>query len=157
MDSMKSGQEQAHFRKLLDIVDFRGSDVRLDTGSVLEGARQSVPYPAFCWAFSCVQSYRWQQSQHINVLEMLAFFNFLRRITALGESSFRFFHILDSRVCSCVIAKGRSSSKLLNRVLRRINSLLLSSDCYALPLWTISAWNFSDAGSRFVRPANAPT
>ena len=65
----------------------------------------------------------------------------------------RFFHVFDSRVCSCVIAKGRSSSRVLNRILRRVASLLLASDAYALPLWTISAWNFSDSGSRVLAPA----
>ena len=157
MQTMQAGKESEHLRQLLDLVDFRGSDFRLDSGSVLEGARQCVPYPAFCWAFKCVQSYSWKQSQHINVLELLAFFNFLRKIVAEGESSFRFLHVLDSRVAACVIAKGRSSSKILNRLLRRISSLSLAADSYTLPLWTISSWNFSDAGSRFVRPAGPPT
>ena len=65
----------------------------------------------------------------------------------------RFFHVFDFRVCSCVIAKGRLSSRVLNRVLRRVASLLLASDSYALPLRTISAWNFPDAGSRVLCPA----
>ena len=62
----------------------------------------------------------------------------------------RFFHILDSRVSSCVLAKGRSSSVLLNRILRRVASVLLAADLVVLPLWTISAWNYSDYGSRAV-------
>jgi hypothetical protein len=32
---------------------------------------------------------------------------------------------------------------------------VIVADCYVLPLWTISAWNFSDAGSRcHTAPAN---
>ena len=73
MESMSAGQERAHLRKLVDLVDFRGSDVWLDSGAIVEGARQAVPYSAFASDFACVQSYRWLQPQHINVLELLAF------------------------------------------------------------------------------------
>jgi hypothetical protein len=121
----------------------------LECGTILEGARQPIPYPAIGWSWTCVQSYAWQQTQHINVLELAAFFNYLKRLSSDStEHSARFFHILDSRVSSCVLAKGRSSSKLLNRCLRRVAGYLLASDLYVLPLWTISAWNFSDAASR---------
>jgi hypothetical protein len=156
LKNMVPGSEKAHLVGLLSAVDFRGSDVRLESGTILEGARQPVPYPAIGWDWKCIQSYPWQQSQHINVLELVAFFNFLKRLSRdPAEQSQRFFHVLDSRVSSCVLAKGRSSSKLLNRCLRRVAGFLLASDLYVLPLWTISSWNFSDAGSRsHVGPAN---
>ena len=47
----------------------------LEAGEVLEGGRQLVPYPAVAWDWRCVQSYTWQSRQHINVFELLAFFN----------------------------------------------------------------------------------
>jgi hypothetical protein len=154
INTMQPGCEAEHLIGLLSIVDFRGSDVRLDTGVVLEGSRQPTPYPAICWDWTVVQSYAWQQHQHINVLELLAFFNYFRSLAALSSShSQRFLHVLDSRVCSCVLSKGRSSSKLLNRLLRRILGVSLAADLYVLPLWTVSAWNFSDAGSRTYSPA----
>ena len=82
-------------------------------------------------------------------MELAAFLIFLKRLSSnANEHSCRFFHVLDSRVGSCVLAKGRSSSKLLNRCLRRVAGFLLGSDLYVLPLWNISAWNFPDAGSR---------
>ena len=86
------------------------------------------------------------------MLESIAFLIYFRK--ACCETSFQHtgaFHIFDSRVCSCVIAKGRSSSKVLNRPLRRYCALALASDSYILPLWTISSWNFSDPGSRICR------
>ena len=96
-----------------------------------------------------VQSYPWDVTNHINVLELSAVFNFLRYATRdLGWCQLRLFHIVDSRVVSCVLAKGRSSSKLLNRILRRICSILVATDLYILPLWTISQWNFGDLPSR---------
>jgi hypothetical protein len=154
INTMHPGREAEHLKDLLSIVDFRGSDVRLDTGVVLEGSRQPTPYPAMCWDWTVVQSYAWQQHQHINVLELLAFFNYIRSMAGFSSShSQRFLHVLDSRVCSCVLSKGRSSSKLLNRLLRRILGVSLAADLYVLPLWTVSAWNFSDAGSRTFSPA----
>jgi hypothetical protein len=155
MSTMHPGREENHLTGLLDLVDFRGSDVRLDTGAILEGSRQPIPYPAICWDWSVVQSYAWKQTQHINVLELLAFFNYFRSLASFSVlHSQRILHVLDSRVCSCVLSKGRSSSKLLNRVLRRILGVSLAADLYVLPLWTISAWNFADAGSRTFCPGD---
>ncbi len=151
--TMCPGGEVLHLKGLLDLVDFRGSDVRLDTGAVLEGSRQPIPYPAICWDWSVVQAYSWKQSQHINVLELLAFYNYFKSLASFSPlHGHRLLHVLDSRVCSCVLSKGRSSSKLLNRVLRRILGVSVAADLYTLPLWTISAWNFADAGSRTFVP-----
>ena len=67
-----------------------------------------------------------------------------------GAHSLRYFHILDSRVSACVLAKGRSSSLALNRIIRRIASILAAADLTVCPLWTISSWICSDHGSRAV-------
>ena len=104
--TMKRGEEQTHLRGLLNIVDFRGSDVRLDSGTILEGLRQPIPYPAIAWDWQVRQSYPWRQSGHINVLELIAFFNYLRSVSAQASGHhFRLLHVLDSRVCACVLAK----------------------------------------------------
>ena len=157
LSDMVPGSEAAHCKRLYKLLDVRGSDVGLSTGVVLDGGRQLVPYPALAWDWNSVQSYKWQVTQHINVLELLAFFNYLRRRSGRPNThACRILHILDSRVCSCVLAKGRSSSLMLNRVLRRVAALLIVADISVLPLWTISAWNFSDHASRAVPgPASA--
>ena len=98
-----------------------------------------------------VQCYAWDSTQHINVLELSAVFNFVRyAVRVYGWHQLRLVHVVDSRVVSCVLAKGRSSSKLLNRILRRLCSLLLAADLYLLPVWTISQWNHGDIPSRVV-------
>ena len=149
--TMKAGKEGEHLNYVLKYCDFRGSEVSLRDGTVCEGGRQEIPYPAMAWAWKSVQAYAWHSSQHINVLELVAFFNYLRACSIKADShSCRFIHILDSRVVSCVLAKGRSSSVKLNRILRRVTSLLLACDMYVLPMWTVSGWNFSDHGSRAV-------
>ena len=94
-------------------------------------------------------------AQHINVLELLAFFNYLRAWSASPAAhGLRYFHIVDSRVCACVLAKGRSSSHSLNRILRRVASVVLAADLTVCPLWTISSWNCSGHGSRAVAGAD---
>ena len=123
--AISAGREAEHLRALVNIVDLRGSDLRLDSGSVCEGSRRAVPYPAVVWDWRCVQSYIRTTEQHINVLELVAFLNYSKCMTAYSSNhNHRFFHVLDSRVCSCVLAKGSSSSKVLNRSLRRVCSLL---------------------------------
>lgn len=61
-----------------------------------------------------------------------------------------FSHVLDRMVTPSVVAKGRSSSRLISRTLRRLASLLLCGDLYPVALQTISMWNFSDSESRYV-------
>ena len=149
ISTMTPGREADHLAAMYLRVDLKGSDVRLDTGAVLEGTRQIPPYPAGGWLWTCVQAYAWSSKQHSNVLEFIAFFNYVRLRT---KSTFlfnkRFIHVFDSRVCSCVIAKGRSSSFVLNRCLRRYMAFAVAADLYVVPLWTVSGWNFCDAGSR---------
>ena len=67
-------------------------------------------------------------------------------------ASLRFVHVVDSMVTAAVLAQGRSTSKVLNRTLRRIAALLLAGDLYVVPVWTVSGWIFSEYGSRYIRP-----
>lgn len=129
LSQFKRGCEYEHLQLLYRAMDSRGSDVRLSSGAILDGVRQLAPYLAFAWDWTLVQSYSWVTPQHINVFELLAFFNCLRFFVARPNGrSCRFSHVLDSRVSSCVLAKGRSSSRILNRTLRRIVALTLGAD-----------------------------
>ena len=149
INSLSKGNEKEHLHSLLRLADFRGSDVRLLIETLVDGSRQHIPYPASIWRRECVQSYPWAEKQHINILEFTAFLIYFRTCcSSIQFHSKRAFHIFDSRICSCVIAKGRSSCKVLNRPLRRYCAFRLAADTYVLPLWAISPWNFSDAGSR---------
>ena len=153
LSGLTPGEEIGHLTRLVQFADANGSDVRLDIQVILEGSRQMAPCPAFVWAWRPCQSYPWNHAQHINILEFIAFLNYFRSIsTSMVAQSRRMVHVLDSRVCSCVLAKGRSSSKVLNRSLRRFAALALAMNVYVVPLWTISGWNFCDAGSRGFAP-----
>ena len=153
LETMEAGKEKEHLVWLLRHAYHTGCDVRLtDRGDDILGHRPG-PYPAFRWHWKDVLSYRWRESQHINVLEMTAFLTELRRRARdKDELGKRFFCVLDSLVSFYVLGKGRSSSKRLNRVSRRIASLSLASGLIPMCLWTISKWNFSDGASRKYEP-----
>ena len=146
---MEQGKEAEHLADLLRLADYRGSDVRLCSAELVDGCRQEAPYPSPAWRWETVQAYKWEVSHHINVLELTAFLNYLR--SKAGSVDFhgkRVFNVFDSRVAACVVAKGRSSSKVLNRVCRRVMALSLATNTYVITLWTISKWQYSDAASR---------
>ena len=90
--SVQPGGEVSRLRSLFSQLDHRGSDVRLETGTVLDAARQIIPYPAPAWSWEVLQSYPWSTTQHINVLELFAFLNFMRAASRdLSYSGLRFF------------------------------------------------------------------
>ena len=99
-------------------------------------------------------SYAWQEDRHhINLLEVRVFLNFiLHESESIRFQGKRFLHVFDSQVATAVVAKGRSSSSQINRLLRRIAAVLLATDSYPLVLWTLSQWMFSDKASRAVEP-----
>ena len=153
LDSMVPGREADHLSSLLTWPDHRGSDVVLASGVIVNGSTQIAPYPAMAWAWNCVQSYKWTASQHINLLELNTLLNFLRFKAISGcLCSQRFFHVFDSQVAASVSTKGRSSSKALNRVCRRLCAILLATNCFCVSLWTVSGRQFSDSGSRVAEP-----
>ena len=77
LDEIRRRLEQPHLQHLLHVVDFRGGAVRLDAVGLCV-MRQDFPYPAFVWEWGCIQCYKWVQPQHINVLEVIAVFNYIR-------------------------------------------------------------------------------
>ena len=142
---MEPGRESDHFNYIFKFVDFQGSEVSLRDGAVAEGNRQVVPYPTMAWDWTCVQSYALQQSQHINVLGMVAFFNYLR----FYAQAPCLLHVFASRVCSCIMGNGRSSSSKLN-LLESLDNLsyrviglgfpLLTIGIIAGAVWANEAW-----------------
>ena len=128
---------------------FVGPEVRFE--AVPEDGSTTIlaPYPAFRWQWKTKLSYPWKHPQHINVLEVSAFLvEFRRRVRDLAALGTRFFNITDSQVGFFTMSKGWSKAPRLNRLLRRINAVILMSQAMPIHLWTISKWNFADAPSR---------
>lgn len=142
-----SGQENEALYNLLRHGHYRGTDVRLAVEHMSQ--REMVPYPAYRWLWRDTLSFRWKQEAHINELETQALIAHVRRLLREDEvKQVRVMIVVDSQVLFYAIGKGRSPSKRLNRLLRRLSALQLLGDLYVLPIWTLSAWNFADWPSR---------
>lgn len=127
-----------------------GSDIRITTGSYMNPKhvqRQSVLSTWWEWApvFKCL----WKTVEHINPLEaraiMLTLFWKARKGTAVNK---RIFHLTDSYVCQSIYSKGRTSSKMMQPIIRKSNALLLSSFLYLYLTHVDSMDNPTDEASR---------
>ena len=72
-----------------------------------------------------------------------------RRFRRSSEIRARFAHLLDSQVCIGLLCKGRSSSQIMRRLLRKTASLLLSSSSQIVLLYVKTDDNPADAPSRW--------
>lgn len=124
-----AGLECLTLNALLRSADYRGSDVRLDTGEMMRPSqwpRRSID-PAK-WVWYPVMAHPYHDSEHINLLEVRAAHLTLRwRCRSPARIGSRFFHLLDSQVALAVLCKGRSSSYKMNRVLRRVGALTVAA------------------------------
>ena len=109
------------------------------------------------------QAVQWQSSfayvfaheEHININEARAALSVLqKRLQSPASFSSRYVHFLDSLVVTAALAKGRSSSRALNRVLRRICAYCIASGQVGLWLWVCSGLNPADIPSRLKLLAN---
>lgn len=92
---------------------------------------------------------RWKIKQHINVLELRSILLAMQyHINHLGAYNMRVFHVTDSYVCMSIISKGRSGSVQMNRVLKRLNALLLAHGMYVVLGHVESTMNPTDGASR---------
>ena len=145
--------EQRVVYEHLRAVDLNGSDVRLDAGTIMSPKcwpRQELDVDL--WRWKVVVQMEWQHDQHINVLEARAALAMLRWRTRSCKRLRRFFlHLLDSQVNIAVLTKHRSSSRLLQQVLKPFSALELASGCRGLFGFTSSGRNPADKPSRWVQ------
>ena len=145
----------------------RGSDVRLSTGALLTpGAGRVQSVQSNLWRWRSAFNWQWQlpkveesrvakegqatrPQEHINVLELRALVVAtrwaLRSYKSLGLTTLR---LTDSRVVMGVASKYRSSSKVLQRQLRKLAALELGGSCRFCTGFIRSDWNPADEGSR---------
>ena len=72
-------------------------------------------------------SWRWRAPAHINVLETAATVKLLRNVARQGGDK-RLVYLVDSHVSRSIVAKGRSSSTALRRMLKTIAAICLALD-----------------------------
>jgi hypothetical protein len=149
--------------KLFDQTEKRGEYHRLDWGPLGESFHPSEMSPPAEWALEAMEcipwgvsrSYNHEHSAHINIQEVRevgAEVEELSELNLLGE---RAANLVDSRVALGAWAKGRSSSKYLNRPLRASVGAQVVSNKSVQNLWGASERNPSDDPSRF-HPLRAP-
>jgi hypothetical protein len=129
----------------------RGGELRgsLDASSDPNGW-PSAAVDSSAWVWRDCLSFA-QSGEHINCLELRAAFSaFKWRLRTTNERSTIAFHLLDSQVAIASLAKGRSRSKRLNAVLKRINALKLVSGVSLFCGFVRSKDNPSDGPSRVI-------
>eukprot|EP00435_Cladocopium_sp_Y103_P069810 s1270_g34.t1 len=130
--------------------EFRGSDVCLDLGITYRpDSIQRCSVDPRRWVWKTAQAWRWRRKEHINLLELRAILRSLEwRARTTSFKSCRWLHLSDSQICLAVLTKGRSSSRKVNRLLRKIASLCIALDLFPLWGWIASRVNPADAPSR---------
>ena len=109
------------------------------------------------WHWKTCISTRWRiQGEHINTLECRAYLLALRwRIKSVENSGTRFLHLVDSNVTRGVCVKGRTSSKMLRRVLAKINATILAAHIVPHLGFVRTHRNPADRPSRALKSNNA--
>ena len=101
------------------------------------------------WDWKIVFTTKWDFHSHINSLEMRMILQALQwRSRNPDNFSTRWLRLADSMVCNYILSKGRTSSKLLQPLVRKINSLQLAMNGAQLHGHVDSAANPTDAPSR---------
>ena len=137
-------------RSLLQRTNHTGSDVRVLTGDLMcpkKYPRQSVQ--SQWWKWRPIFATRWKFEEHINALEIRAvYLALLWRGREKLLCSRRAFHITDSYVAMSIISKGRSSSRKLQPLIRKICALLLAGQTQLILAHIDSSDNPTDEASR---------
>eukprot|EP00438_Fugacium_kawagutii_P000280 Skav202689 [mRNA] locus=scaffold3222:42188:44050:+ [translate_table: standard] len=130
--------------------EYRGSDVRLDIGSLYRA--DAWPRATVCpgkWHWQTAHAYRFSRPEHINLLELRTIIHTLEwRLRREHYGDCRSLHLSDSQVALAVSVKGRSSSRAINRLLKRYAALQVAGGVHPLLAWIESELNPADAPSR---------
>ena len=128
----------------------RGSDIRLVTGELFSPqriSRQSLD--GRFWRWRTLLSTEWAFHSLLTALELEAVLLELRRRPRDPRChGFKFLHLVDSQVALSAMSKHRSSSRVLNRILRRTNAICLASHLRPIFAFIRSEHNPSDWPSR---------
>lgn len=131
-------------------VNHTGSDVRVSSGAAL-GKKPAChcSVRAWWWQWKHLFKIKWGFSSHINLLEMRMILHAIlwktRKVSAVNK---RWLHLEDSMVCLLILTKGRTSSRMLQPVVRQIGAIQLAMGAQLLHGHVGSSENPTDAASR---------
>ena len=131
-------------------VNHTGCDIRVSTGMVLGKKPAShCSVRALWWQWKHLFKIKWGYASHINLLEMRMILHAILWKTRKPSSvNKRWLHLEDSMVCLLILSKGRTSSHMLQPVVRQIGAIQLAMGSQLLHGHVSSAENPTDAASR---------
>lgn len=132
-------------------VSHRGGEIKGDIGAGSYPDQWPLVAGKMHWfTWHVALSFR-QSGAHINILELRAALASIKWVIRNRNITSRNLILyIDSQVCFCAIAKGRSSSRPLNLVLQRFNALLVAADIALTVVYVRSSRNPADRPSRWV-------
>ena len=131
-------------------VAHNGSDVCIALGvpySSKQGHHSSLR--ALWWKWKILYSAKWRFPTHINALELRMIVQAARwRSRNPLNFNSRWLHLADSMVCNYILSKGRTSSRLLQPLVKQHAAILLALNSVELHGHVDSSENPTDAPSR---------
>ena len=131
-------------------VSHNGSDVSISLGipfTTRQGHHISLRAP--WWHWKIIYSSHWKFSSHINALELRMIVQTLRwRSRFITSLNSRWLHLADSMVCNYILSKGRTSSHLLQPLVRQHAAYLLALNSIEYHGHVDSSENPTDKASR---------
>ena len=155
-----TSNQSTFVQRLCSLVSSKGSDVLLHAGTepVLPTDRLRNTMPVRMWRWEPICGWQWREpkahasSEHINRLEMRAALTAIKwRIQRQGLRGRRFLHLLDSLVSLQILNKGRTSSRKLESIVRRISAWILCSGNHVFLGYVDTKLNPADRPSRVHR------
>ena len=131
-------------------VNHTGSDVSLALGVPFSTKGQAhASAQADWWDWKILFKTRWKLRSHINALEMKMILQTVQWRSRFSSAiNTRWVHLADSMVSNYILSKGRTSSVLLQPIVRVLNAHLLALNAVQLHAHVESAENPTDAASR---------
>ena len=146
----KFGPGQALVVMALNSTGRRGFDVQaLGTPGVSSRQALRSSIPTHLWSWKSAFTWKWQEEQHINVLELRALMAGVkwraRSSRAVGTLALQ---LTDNAASAGTMARGRSGAKQIQAVARKIGALQLAGRMRTATGFCRSDWNPADRGSR---------
>lgn len=133
----------AAIRKSIDLQD------DLDAQRVDGLENQLVNEVAVSSSWEEMSSWTFKKQSHINILEESSVLR-LVNLLAREKRSLRVVNLVDSYVVRGATSKGRTSSRGLSPILRRVNAMLVASFIFMTLPYVPTRWNASDDPTRGV-------
>lgn len=131
-----------------EAMNARREKLRYEEGLEVEGLEnQAVNHAVTTLDWECEKVWTFKKESHINLLEITSVLKLVERRLSEG-GDMRLVSLIDSFVARGAICKGRSSSRSISRLLRRINSMLVSGGLYLTLPFCPTRHNTSDDPTR---------